>query len=72
VLYLQAFYQARKRNHLFAEFRDLDFNSMNDERLNALKAAITQEGFVQDEDIERCIELDITVNYLQNTSTSSS
>jgi len=45
---------ARMGFHLFDEFRDDDFQNMTSERADVLKAAMSEEANVTDEDIERC------------------
>ena len=47
---------ARFGNHVFADFRDDDFQNMTSERADVLKAAMEEEAYVFDEDIERCTQ----------------
>jgi len=49
----QALFWASSGNYLFEAWRDLDFANMDADSAASLKAAMTQEGLVTDEDIER-------------------
>jgi len=50
----QTVFWSRTGNQLFCDYRDVNFQEITSEQAGALKAAMTQEASVTDNDIERC------------------